>query len=134
MKRLCWLTACLTFVLAALVPVAATAEPVSGEGQLYDFGASQALVVPECSDGEDNDGDGSIDSVDSGCESPADESESPFPPPDRDGDGVLDADDNCPNTSNLEQTDTDDDGLGDACDDSDDRDPDQDTVVNEADN
>ena len=35
---------------------------------------------------------------------------------DADGDGVPDADDNCPNTSNLGQTDVDGDNIGDACD------------------
>ena len=41
---------------------------------------------------------------------------------DRDGDGVLDDDDNCPDDSNPEQTDTDLDGAGNACDDDDDND------------
>ena len=35
---------------------------------------------------------------------------------DGDGDGVADADDNCVDADNPDQTDTDDDGLGDACD------------------
>jgi hypothetical protein len=34
---------------------------------------------------------------------------------DRDNDGVCDVDDDCPTTSDVSQTDTDDDGLGDAC-------------------
>ncbi|PPK87536.1 putative secreted protein (Por secretion system target) [Neolewinella xylanilytica] len=39
------------------------------------------------------------------------------PASDADGDGVIDAEDNCPETSNGDQTDTDGDGTGDACDD-----------------
>jgi len=35
--------------------------------------------------------------------------------PDTDGDGVTDAQDNCPNTPNSDQADSDDNGLGDAC-------------------
>ncbi|HEX4870931.1 MAG TPA: thrombospondin type 3 repeat-containing protein, partial [Nevskiaceae bacterium] len=37
------------------------------------------------------------------------------PPPDQDGDGVPDAQDNCPAVSNPMQTDSDNDGVGDAC-------------------
>jgi hypothetical protein len=49
-------------------------------------------------------------------------------PPDGDGDGVPDDSDNCPTTPNGDQTDTDDDGQGDACDADDDNDgvPDED--------
>ncbi len=36
--------------------------------------------------------------------------------PDQDADGVPDSDDNCPNTPNVDQADTDGDGLGDVCD------------------
>jgi len=35
---------------------------------------------------------------------------------DADGDGIIDGDDNCPNTSNPDQLDTDEDGVGDVCD------------------
>ena len=45
-----------------------------------------------------------------------------FPPLDADGDGVEDATDNCVNVANADQTDTDSDGVGDACDDDDDGD------------
>jgi hypothetical protein len=42
-----------------------------------------------------------------GCEAPS---------PDRDGDGVLNEEDNCPLVANAEQTDEDGDGFGDVCD------------------
>jgi hypothetical protein len=35
---------------------------------------------------------------------------------DADGDGIVDGDDNCPNAFNPEQADSDDDGIGDVCD------------------
>ncbi|MBI9041920.1 thrombospondin type 3 repeat-containing protein [Lutibacter sp.] len=41
---------------------------------------------------------------------------------DRDEDGILNADDNCPSTANADQADNDNDGLGDVCDDDDDND------------
>jgi probable HAF family extracellular repeat protein/parallel beta-helix repeat protein len=39
----------------------------------------------------------------------------PISEPDTDGDGILDVDDNCPLTANPEQTDSNGDGVGDAC-------------------
>lgn len=45
-----------------------------------------------------------------------------FTPGDRDGDGVDDPADNCPETPNPDQIDTDGDGIGDACDDDSDND------------
>lgn len=41
---------------------------------------------------------------------------------DADGDGIADDNDNCPNTANADQTDTDGDNIGDACDPDDDND------------
>jgi Tol biopolymer transport system component len=38
------------------------------------------------------------------------------PPPDADGDGITDAEDNCPSVANADQADADGDGVGDACD------------------
>ena len=56
---------------------------------------------------------------------------------DRDGDGVADGQDNCPDLPNPDQADRDGDGLGDPCDpcpDTDRNDPDQDNVCNDVDN
>ncbi len=50
---------------------------------------------------------------------------------DADADGVEDGEDNCPNTANPSQTDTDEDGQGDACDDDDDNDTITDEVEEE---
>jgi Thrombospondin type 3 repeat len=50
--------------------------------------------------------------------------------PDTDGDGIPDESDNCPNDVNPEQTDTDRDGQGDACDADDDNDGIDDTSDN----
>ena len=49
---------------------------------------------------------------------------------DRDGDGILNTEDNCPDVSNADQTDMDGDGEGDVCDD----DRDGDSILNTDDN
>lgn len=53
---------------------------------------------------------------------------------DTDGDGINDIEDNCPNISNANQNDIDNDGIGDACDSQDNRDSDGDGVQNWQDN
>lgn len=49
---------------------------------------------------------------------------------DGDGDGIVDDKDNCPDTSNADQLDTDDDGVGDVCE----ADSDEDGVIDDEDN
>ncbi len=56
-----------------------------------------------CGDGADNDGDGLTDADDPGCA------------PDQDGDFVADQADNCPANYNPDQADSDGNGVGDAC-------------------
>ena len=66
-----------------------------------------SVFAETCADGADNDGDGLADAGDPGCA------------PDQDGDLVPDDADNCPSVFNSDQTDSDGDGVGDACVDSD---------------
>lgn len=67
-----------------------------------------------CVNAFDDDSDGLVDYPDDpGCSSPADDFEFPD---DSDGDGLNDADDNCPEVANLAQADRDDDGRGNVCD------------------
>ena len=65
-------------------------------------------------EGKDTDGDGIGDVCDD----------------DRDGDGVVNTEDNCPDVSNADQSDLDGDGIGDVCDD----DKDGDSLLNNDDN
>jgi glycerophosphoryl diester phosphodiesterase len=68
---------------------------------------------PGCEDGVDNDGDGAVDyPADLGCGTASDRLEQD----DNDGDGISDRDDNCFDTANLGQCDTNQDGYGNACD------------------
>ena len=68
----------------------------------------------------DSDGDGTPDCKDN-CPEDPDKTEPGIcgcgtPDIDSDGDGIEDCNDNCPSVSNPDQEDTDDDGIGDACD------------------
>jgi|GEM_PF-2525311 len=74
-------------------------------------GANPGQVI-DCADGVDNDCDGLIDedeSLDPACRTQPGTD-------DLDGDGIADAEDNCPETSNPDQADSNGDGIGDACD------------------
>jgi hypothetical protein len=68
----------------------------SGQPEFLGFGNS-------CGDGIDNDGDGQMDSADTGCT-------------DGDGDTVPDLVDNCPQVKGINVLDSDGDGKGDICD------------------
>ncbi len=82
----------------------------------------------------DSDGDGTPDEVEGdgdvdgdGIPNFADEDDGDGPQGDLDGDGVPNGEDNCPDDDNPDQLDTDEDQLGDACDDVDDSDDDDTT-------
>lgn len=102
-------------------------EPAFGEGG--GGGGSCNECTPElCDDGDDNDGDGKTDCVDENCKF-----FTVCGDPDQDGHcdratdlpdtatctltgGGVGGVDNCPGISNPEQDDTNEDGIGDACD------------------
>jgi len=64
---------------------------------------------------DDQDLDGASDDRDACPHMAGDEGEEAACDPDLDGDGVLNGDDNCPQTPNPAQADKDEDGVGDAC-------------------
>ena len=87
----------------------------SDQDDLDDDGIGDACDADIDGDGIDNDGDDcplenpTTDADNDGCEDDVTE-------PDTDSDTIPDATDNCPNESNTDQADLDEDGIGDACD------------------
>ncbi|MGE4650525.1 MAG: thrombospondin type 3 repeat-containing protein, partial [Myxococcota bacterium] len=81
-------------------------------------------TITECNDGLDNDADGLGDfPEDPSCSSRSDDWEGgPAASEDKDGDGIIDVDDNCETMPNVDQANFDGDEWGDACDADDDED------------
>jgi cysteine-rich repeat protein len=75
---------------------------VCGDGIVRTDLSEGELGFESCDDGNTDELDGCTRNCNSGIDS--------------DGDGIIDPLDNCPATPNPDQTDTDDDGAGDACD------------------
>lgn len=97
---------------ACSVGVGACADPGSyqctEDGLSLECNAVEGEPVAEiCDDDADNDCDGATDSDDADCAASGDD--------DTDSDGIADSADNCPDDSNADQLDTDEDGTGDEC-------------------
>jgi len=86
---------------------AAGSDPLDGGSTPENTTVDLYWEIGNCADEVDNDLDGLIDAKDPGCG------------PDQDFDYVPDAEDNCPTVWNPEQTDTNGNGVGDECEDSD---------------
>ncbi|MEE2787038.1 MAG: MopE-related protein [Myxococcota bacterium] len=84
------------------------------DGQLVDVLCVAGLPEAEMCDGVDNDCD---ETIDEGIVNDLDGDGESCDDPDRDGDGIDDDLDNCPDVFNDDQADTDEDGLGNVCDD-----------------
>lgn len=102
---------------------------IDGDGVLNenDFFPTISLHqgMPEGQLRVDTDGDGIPDACDAACTSAG-----MYADPDADGDGVANAQDNCPMVYNPDQADTDGDGIGNSCDDDIDGDGEPNTVDN----
>ncbi|MEL6123886.1 MAG: GEVED domain-containing protein, partial [Bacteroidota bacterium] len=88
--------------------------------------AGMVIAQAPCATTGDRDGDGICDDID-----PCPDTFNPSPR-DTDRDGVFDACDNCPTSPNADQKDTDGDGIGDACDTC--KDDDDDGICDDEDN
>jgi len=124
----------LEFPAASCFAAASPTDPLDPAGLAENGGPTQTIALADGSPAI-NAGDPAVcsaapvNSVDQRgvcrpqqCDIGAFEVEEPCGEPDTDGDGVVDAQDNCPAVSNPDQVDTDIDGLGDACDPDDDND------------
>jgi hypothetical protein len=90
-------------------------NPGSPIGSLVDVGAVRHILAMKYT------GDPS-GNEDADAFTNQEEFQLPLPPPDIDGDGILNVDDNCPAEPNPDQLDTEGDGVGNICDDDDDND------------
>ena len=96
------------FLLAGLILAVVL---LSGAGNFTGRSIDIGIAPAACSNGGDDDGDSLIDLADPGCTDVKDNSEDT----DTDSDGLENGEDNCIQTANADQADTNEDGVGDAC-------------------